>query len=296
MNKLLKPGYVRWDGTKFITDPDIEILGPQGPPGPTGLRGPTGPTGPKGVTGQAGSRGPQGFTGPQGPQGSNSGFTGPQGHTGAQGFTGLQGSQGAQGAQGLRGLQGLQGAQGYLGSTGPQGLQGNIGLQGPTGYTGPQGFTGLQGNIGLQGPTGYTGPQGLQGVTGLQGPTGDNRVAFTAELEPGMAVLDLVCVSTTATTSIKVAQASSDDETKMPVIGVLISKNSETEGVIVSSAIVELSGLTPGSTYFVGLSGSITNTVPTPYAGSVFVQPIGVALTQTKLLLNLSPSYTERVL
>ena len=275
MNKLLKPGYVRWDGTKFITDPDIEIVGPQGPPGPTGLRGKTGSTGPTGPSGQSGPRGLQGFTGPQGPQGSNSGFTGPQG------------------PQGLRGLQGLQGLQGLKGSQGSLGTQGS---QGSLGSTGPQGYQGFEGSIGLQGPTGYTGPQGLQGVTGLQGPTGDNRVAFTAELEPGMSVLDLVCVSSTATTSIKVAQASSDDEAKMPVVGVLISKNSETEGVIVSSAVVELSGLIPGATYFVGASGSITNTSPAPYTGSVFVQPIGVALTQTKLLLNLSPSYTERIL
>lgn len=226
MSTFLKPGYVRWDGTKYVTDPDIEIVGPQGPPGPTGLRGNTGSTGPtgaigqKGATGAIGKTGPIGPQGPAGPQGSNSGFTGPQG---------------------------------------PQGSQGS------------------------------------QGATGLQGTAGDNRVAFTAELEPGMSVLDLVSVSSTATTSIKVAQASSNDETKMPVVGILVSKNSETEGVIVSSAIVELSGLTPGTTYFVGPYGSITNTAPVPYTGTAYIQSIGVALTQNKLLLNISPNYIERI-
>jgi hypothetical protein len=296
MNNLLKPGYVRWDGTKYVTDPEIEIIGPQGPPGPTGLQGSTGKTGPQGVIGYTG---PQGLQGSKGPQGSNSGFTGATGPRGLQGSQGLQGAIGLQGPQGPTGAQGIQGV---IGNTGPIGYQGNIGeqgLQGIIGYQGTQGNVGIQGptgSLGLQGSTGDIGPQGPTGSIGPQGPTGDNSVTFTAELETGLSVLDLVCVSSTATTSIKVAQASADDEAKMPVVGVLVTKNNDTEGVIVSSAIVELSGLIPGATYFVGTSGSITNIPPVAYTGSVFVQQIGVALTQTKLLLNLSPSYTERVL
>lgn len=36
MSGILKPGYVRWDGTKYVTDPDVQIVGPAGPPGPPG--------------------------------------------------------------------------------------------------------------------------------------------------------------------------------------------------------------------------------------------------------------------
>lgn len=39
MNNLLKPGYVRFDGNKFVTDDTVEIVGPAGPPGPIGLPG-----------------------------------------------------------------------------------------------------------------------------------------------------------------------------------------------------------------------------------------------------------------
>lgn len=33
---ILIPGYLRWDGSKFTTDPTVEIVGPPGPPGPPG--------------------------------------------------------------------------------------------------------------------------------------------------------------------------------------------------------------------------------------------------------------------
>lgn len=42
---ILKPGYVRWTGTLYTTDPSIEIVGPAGPqglPGPSGSSGTNG--------------------------------------------------------------------------------------------------------------------------------------------------------------------------------------------------------------------------------------------------------------
>ena len=36
---ILTPGYLRWDGTKFTTDPTVEIVGPPGPPGTPGAPG-----------------------------------------------------------------------------------------------------------------------------------------------------------------------------------------------------------------------------------------------------------------
>lgn len=67
MANFLKPGYVRFDGTKYVTDPSVEIIGPQGPQGIQGVPGPAG--GPVGPPGPAGPPGPQGPIGPQGPPG-----------------------------------------------------------------------------------------------------------------------------------------------------------------------------------------------------------------------------------
>ena len=39
MGAFLIPGYLRWDGFKFVTDPNVEIIGPPGPPGPQGPPG-----------------------------------------------------------------------------------------------------------------------------------------------------------------------------------------------------------------------------------------------------------------
>jgi hypothetical protein len=39
MGAFLIPGYLRWDGLKFVTDPNVEIIGPPGPPGPGGPPG-----------------------------------------------------------------------------------------------------------------------------------------------------------------------------------------------------------------------------------------------------------------
>lgn len=94
MSSILIPGYVRWDGEKYILDPEVAITGPAGPPGAIGATGPTGPagvgpTGPAGVTGPTGATG-IGATGPIGPTGSigPTGATGNAGPTGATGATG----------------------------------------------------------------------------------------------------------------------------------------------------------------------------------------------------------------
>lgn len=49
MSGILVPGYLRWDGTKYVLDNDVEIVGPPGPAGPEGPDGPAGPPGPFGV-------------------------------------------------------------------------------------------------------------------------------------------------------------------------------------------------------------------------------------------------------
>lgn len=51
MSGILTPGYLRWDGTKYVLDHDVEIVGPPGSAGPAGPIGPVGPPGPIGVAG-----------------------------------------------------------------------------------------------------------------------------------------------------------------------------------------------------------------------------------------------------
>lgn len=53
MATILQPGYLRWDGFKYVLDPTVEIIGPPGPPGPS-IPGPQGQAGAPGETGPAG--------------------------------------------------------------------------------------------------------------------------------------------------------------------------------------------------------------------------------------------------
>ena len=96
MSSILIPGYVRWDGEKYILDPEVAITGPAGPPGEAGAPGPTGDTGPAGDTGPTGPAGSSGPTGPTGPTG-NTGPTGPTGPTGETGPAGPTGDTGPAG-------------------------------------------------------------------------------------------------------------------------------------------------------------------------------------------------------
>jgi hypothetical protein len=58
MGSILQPGYVRWDGFKYVLDPSVEIVGPagaQGQPGSAGAAGSQGPQGPQGNQGAQGN-------------------------------------------------------------------------------------------------------------------------------------------------------------------------------------------------------------------------------------------------
>src|SRR5579885_1484681 len=55
MGSILTPGFVKWDGFKYVLDPTLQ--GPQGPAGTNGAAGPAGPTGPQGPVGPAGPAG-----------------------------------------------------------------------------------------------------------------------------------------------------------------------------------------------------------------------------------------------
>jgi len=84
------------------------------------------------------------------------------------------------------------------------------------------------------------------------------------------------------------------DYSKMPGIGVIVSKASPTECMILRYGILNVSGLIPGKTYFVGVNSRPTNIPPVaPLGGKVFIQVVGVAMDSTKLLLNPSFNLTR---
>jgi Collagen triple helix repeat (20 copies). len=67
MSSILRPGYLRWDGQKFVLDPDVYLQqGPIGPVGPAGAAGAAGPAGAPGAAGAAGAAGPAGAQGAAG--------------------------------------------------------------------------------------------------------------------------------------------------------------------------------------------------------------------------------------
>lgn len=71
---------------------------------------------------------------------------------------------------------------------------------------------------------------------------------------------------------------------KMPVIGMIVQKDDLTHASVQYTGPVAglFSGMTPGRTYFIGLTGQIALTPPT---GEVYVQKIGVAIDSSVLLL-----------
>lgn len=92
-----------------------------------------------------------------------------------------------------------------------------------------------------------------------------------------LAVGDWVYVSTGDT----VAKADADDTSKLPVIGVIVSKPTTTTCVVQMTGQVTLSGLTAGAIYYLSATaGAITATAPTNNA-----IPIGVAKSTTVLVL-----------
>lgn len=82
----------------------------------------------------------------------------------------------------------------------------------------------------------------------------------------------------------RVQTADPSDISKMPAVGVLISKSTPTVGVAkVQGTCDVFTGLTPGVNYMVGAGGTVIETVP---GGSYWGQHVGVAVSPTTLMLN----------
>jgi len=82
---------------------------------------------------------------------------------------------------------------------------------------------------------------------------------------------------------------------KMPCIGCVSSKTSSTKCIVKMSGFIEgvYSGLTPQKMYFVGSDGRPAHPPPIPSLSPIFIQPIGVALDSTSLVLSPSMNLTK---
>jgi len=87
----------------------------------------------------------------------------------------------------------------------------------------------------------------------------------------------------------QVARADATANSKMPVVGMIVSKSSATECVIRSLGETSLlSGLTPGKYYFVTATGGVALTPPAG-PGTRYAQTVGVALSTNKFWVQ--PQY-----
>ena len=105
---------------------------------------------------------------------------------------------------------------------------------------------------------------------------------------------DLVCISAGFTGgNYTVTKADPSDYTKMPAVGVIVSKPTATLAVVQFSLEIKeiYAALVPGRVYFVGTNGwpSAVPPAPTP-GGRAYVQPVGVAVDET--VLRLDPAKT----
>jgi len=93
---------------------------------------------------------------------------------------------------------------------------------------------------------------------------------------------------------IQVAKADITDKTKMPAVGVIVSKSAATDCIVVYLGAVDLAGvvpaLSPGKMYFVGPDSKPNVVRP---VGPALLQIVGVALDSSRVLFNPSPNMTK---
>jgi hypothetical protein len=96
----------------------------------------------------------------------------------------------------------------------------------------------------------------------------------------------------------QVRTANPSDTTKMPAFGIIISKSSDTEGIVQLFGEMDgtYSGLTVGRVMFVGDNGNLNETPPIPPVGEYrFVQTMGANLGSSVVMLNPSFSMVKRI-
>jgi hypothetical protein len=87
------------------------------------------------------------------------------------------------------------------------------------------------------------------------------------------------------------------DGSKVPAIGIIISKSSPTDCQVQLFGQMKgiVTGLTPGKAIFVALDGSLSHSPPAPVLTIAYVQPIGIAMADDTVFVSPSLSITKRV-
>lgn len=129
-------------------------------------------------------------------------------------------------------------------------------------------------------------------------PPSSSDKTFSANCLAGDAVGACVYVTGASVGGVpQVATCNPADETKMPAVGIIVSKASATDATVQRFAIADLSGsaavLVPAARAFVGFTGLPVTTAPTPGAspsGYVMLQTVGVATEAAALEVKIDAS------
>jgi hypothetical protein len=118
---------------------------------------------------------------------------------------------------------------------------------------------------------------------------------FSANCPEELTVGNLVYITGPAINGLfQVDKVDITDISKMPAIGVVIEKMSPLVcSVLTLGESDSIDLLIPNSQYFVGLDGNLTNTPPTPLNVPIFIQSVGVAIDDNKLLFQPSFNLTQ---
>jgi hypothetical protein len=93
---------------------------------------------------------------------------------------------------------------------------------------------------------------------------------------------------------IQVTQTDITDYSKMPGVGVILSKSTPTDCKVLRYGMLNTTGLIPGRIYFVDTNSRLTAVRPISQLGvKVFVQTIGIAMDSSRLLVNPSFNLTR---
>ena len=139
---------------------------------------------------------------------------------------------------------------------------------------------------------------GVGFATGAAPPPSSSDKTFSANCLAGDAVGACVYVTGASVGGVpQVATCDPSNETKMPAVGIIVSKASATDATVQRFAIADLSAsaavLVPASRAWVGFSGLPVTTAPTPGgsgSGYVMLQTVGVATEAAALEVKIDAS------
>lgn len=136
-----------------------------------------------------------------------------------------------------------------------------------------------------------------QGTLSLQELTHRSGFELSANCLASDVVGDIVHVTGDSVAGrIQVSKVDILESSKMPGVGVIISKSSPVDCIILRYGVLGMVGLLPGKMYFAGIDGKPTLVRPVPPSGGkAFVQVVGVAMDSSRLLLNPSFNLTRVV-